>query len=189
MMECLSVQTREYVNLAQVCDKIGYDWLVEGIISSMWLEVVRPMLKEAGLRLSPQRWGREFVAKLLNITHKQWIFRNSKKHYLGEGGLTAAESQSIFDRVEELMHTDPDELLPKHKHLMNEDFRALGEGAARHRQYWIANMETAIAAARHVQRGSVVTGSMPRLMRHKRKDHCTRRQSGSVIYRRQRRRP
>ena len=189
MMECLSVQTSEYVNLAQVCDRIGYDGLVEGRIASKWLEIVRPMLKEAGLRLSPQRWGREFVAKLLNITHKQWIFRNSKKHFRGEGGLTAAESQSMFDRIEELMHTDPDKLLPKHKHLMNEDFRALGEGAARHRQYWIANMETAIAAARHVQRGSVVNGSMPRLMRHKRRDHCTRRQSGSVIYRRQRRRP
>ena len=129
------------------------------------------------------------MTKLLNITHKQSIFRNSKKHFRGEGGLTAAESQSIFDQVKELMHTDPDKLLPKHKHLMSEDFRALGEGAARHRQYWIANMETAIAAARHVQRGSVVNGSMPQFMRHKQSDHCTRRRSGSVIYRRQRRRP
>ena len=109
--------------------------------------------------------------------------------FCGEGGLTAAESQSMIDRVEELMHTDPHELLLKHKHLMSEDFRALGEGAARHRQYWIANMETAIPAAHHVQRWSVVNGSMPQFMRHKRRDHCMRRQSGSVIYRRQRSRP
>ena len=106
IMECLSVQTPKYVNLAGVCDRIGYGGLVEGIIASMWLEVVRSILKEAGLRLSPQQWGRDFVAKLINITHKQWIFWNSKKHFRGEGGLTAAESQSIIDRVEELMHTD-----------------------------------------------------------------------------------
>ena len=54
MMECPSVQTREYVNLARVCDRIGYVGLVEGRIASKWLEIVRPMLKEAGLRLSPQ---------------------------------------------------------------------------------------------------------------------------------------
>ena len=112
MMECLSVQTRKYVNLTRVCDRIGYGGLVEGRIASIWRKVVRPMLKEAGLRLSPQRWGREFVAKLINITHKQWIYRNSKKPFRGEGGLTAAESQSIFNRVVELMHTDPGELLP-----------------------------------------------------------------------------
>ena len=82
MMECLSVQTSEYVNLAQVCDRIGYDGLVEGRIASKWLEVVRPMLKEAGLRLSPQQWGREFVAKLLNITYKQWIFRTQRNTFV-----------------------------------------------------------------------------------------------------------
>ena len=35
MMECLSIQTREYVNLTRVCDRIGYDGLVEGRIASM----------------------------------------------------------------------------------------------------------------------------------------------------------
>ena len=74
MVECLSIQTPEYVNLAGVCDRIGYSRLVEGRIASMSLKGIRPMLKEVGLRLSPQRWGRDFVAKLLNITHKQWVF-------------------------------------------------------------------------------------------------------------------
>ena len=114
MMECLSIQIPLYVNLAGVCDRIGCDGLTEGRIASMWLEGVRPMLEEAGLRRSSQQWGREFVAKPINITHKQWIFWDSKKHFRGEGGLTEAESQSIIDRMEELMHTDPDELLPKH---------------------------------------------------------------------------
>ena len=72
---------------------------------------------------------------------------------------------------------------------MNKDLGALGEGAPRHRQYWITNMETAIVAAHHVQRGSVVNGSMSDFMHHKQRDHHTRRSSGSVIYRRQRRRP
>ena len=35
MVECLSIQTPEYVNLAGVCDRIGYNGLVEGRTASM----------------------------------------------------------------------------------------------------------------------------------------------------------
>ena len=70
----------------------------------------------------------------MNILELKGFFR-------GEGGLTAAENRSIFDRIEELVQTDPDELLPNHKHLLGMDFKDLDKGVAAHRQYWIANIE------------------------------------------------
>ena len=74
-------------------------------------------------------------------------------------------------------------MLLKHTYLMSEDFGALGEDAAAHRQYWITNMENTIPAERHMQRGSVVDVSMPRFMHHKWRDQHTRRSLGLGTYR------
>ena len=51
------------------------------------------------------------------------------------------------------MYTKPDELLPKHQHLLREEFEALAEGSAQDRQYWIVSMEYAMKAHEAVQEG------------------------------------
>ena len=47
--------------------------------------------------------------------------------------MTQVELNQIFDEVEDLMYTKPDNLLPKHRHLLQEDFEALVEGSAQER--------------------------------------------------------
>ena len=47
-------------------------------------------------------------------------------------------NQSIFDRTEDLMHIDPDKILPKHTYLVGLDFQYIGKGDTVHIQYWIA---------------------------------------------------
>ena len=49
------------------------------------------------------------------------------------------------------MYTKPDELLPKHRHLLREDFEALAERSAQDRQYWIFSMESVIKTQEAVQ--------------------------------------
>ena len=119
---------------------------------------MKPVLLETPwLYLSPEKWGHQFIEYLLQITHKQWNFRkNSGVHYRGLDGLTEAEHDKIFDRVEELMFTDPDYLLPKHRHLLEQDFKALSNRSAIDHQYWIVSMESAILASRCVSEGRAV---------------------------------
>ena len=61
--------------------------------------------------------------------------------------MAQVELDQIFDEVEDLMYTEPDELLPKHRHLLQEDFEALTKGLAQDRQY------SAIKAHGAVQEG------------------------------------
>jgi hypothetical protein len=50
--------------------------------------------------------------------------------------------------MERLMEVDPHTLLPKYRHLYeDEDFAELGRGSATNRIYWIASAKTAIAAS------------------------------------------
>ena len=53
----------------------------------------------------------------------------------------AKEHNEMFDRPEELMYTNLDELLPKHGHLLMVDSTELGEGPLAEKQIWILKME------------------------------------------------
>ncbi len=173
MTDCLHLDHEEYQQLADETDKLRWDSFIEGRLSSKWITVVTPQLKTSSLYLKPSRWGQQFIEQLLSITHKQWLFRNSKVHFRKEDGLTEGEHHDIFQRMEDLMFTDPADLLPAHKHLLDVDFEALGEGPAASRQYWIADINSAISASKRVQQGWVVPGSMPRFNNTRRRSRRT----------------
>ena len=64
-----------------------------------------------------------------------------------KGGLTLKEHGEIFERMDELLYTDPDELLPQHQHLLLVlDKTKLTRGSLSDRQTWITRMEAAMSA-------------------------------------------
>ena len=67
------------------------------------------------------------------------------------------------------MYTDPQELLPKHKYLLEEDFASLGEGSSLAREYWVVSMEAALAAATHVTNCTAHAAGLARLQKARRK--------------------
>ena len=50
-------------------------------------------------------------------------------------------------KIEKLIWTDPDDLLPGDKELLDEDFHLLGKASALDQQLWVAEMEASMAAA------------------------------------------
>jgi hypothetical protein len=52
-----------------------------------------------------------------------------------------------MDEVAQLILVEPRSLLPQHRHLLETDFEKLGSGDTLERQYWLANMTSAIQAA------------------------------------------
>ena len=67
--------------------------------------------------------------------------------------MTQEQHLQIFDKVEDLMAVDPMSLLPKHRHVLEGEFGTLGEDSSAARQTWIASMESALSAAKHVYAG------------------------------------
>ena len=81
---------------------------------------------------------------VLNIPHRQWLYRNSRIHIRHIEGLSLAEHDDIIQKVRTLIGTDPMDLLPQHRRLLEIDYEALGAGSSIDRQYWIAQMDLAI---------------------------------------------
>ena len=115
----------------------------EGRVSSQWVKYASDRLGENGNPMSPEGWTRKLMDKLLKTTHQQWIYRNHKVHFRGKGGLTLQQHDESYDRLGELMYTDPDELLPQHQHLLLVDKDKVCRGTLSEQRTWIVKMKAA----------------------------------------------
>jgi hypothetical protein len=144
---------RAFKLVAEASNRLGWDSFLKGPISTNWQALVSPLLQKTDSYLLFPTWGPQFVTRLHNIVHKQWMYRNTYIHYRGKDGLSIPEHQKIMNRVEEHAYMDPDTLLPRHRHLLGEDFDVLGSGQTLDRLLWLASMESATAVRTLAQMG------------------------------------
>ncbi len=133
-------------------DKLGWDNFMEGRICTQFFQLQAQTLTQNSSKWTIRAWSSQFIKRVLNITHRQWLYRNARIHIKLVDGLTEPEHQQIIHLVHNLLNTDPNDLLPQHRHLLQKDFQQLGEGSALDRQYWIADMQSALQTANIVLR-------------------------------------
>jgi hypothetical protein len=134
---------------AMEMDTLGRDNFMEGRIGSTLFNMQKSTLKRAGLRRHIKSWSTEFIHLVLGITHKQWIFRNTRTHIRLLEGKTESEHNTIMEKVGQLLFTDRSHLLPEHSYLLDLDFTELGAGSTTNRQYWLATLDSALKAYQH----------------------------------------
>ncbi len=88
------------------------------------------------------------------MTHTQWAYRNAGVHLEAKEGLTAAAHETILETMEGFLHTDPEQLIEKHRHLLFSEFAALASGPTKDKLEWITEIDSALGAASHVAWGS-----------------------------------
>ena len=81
-------KTSEYQLVAKFHDRLGWDNFVEGRLCSIWLQHREADIARHRLRSTAESWARGLIHRLLELTHRQWIYRNTEVHFVTEGGLT-----------------------------------------------------------------------------------------------------
>jgi hypothetical protein len=146
-MQDLIHYTSRYHPVAVLHDQLGWRSFLEGRISTLLVQEMHNHLAGTSSLISAVDWAKGLVNHLIRITHRQWKYRNSVTHFTIEGRTPAQHHQIIAD-LEGLMTVDPSTLLPKYRHLYeDEDFEALGRGSSTNKLYWIAAARSAIAAS------------------------------------------
>jgi hypothetical protein len=112
MASCLHSNNANLALVAETSNHLGWDSLVEGRISTHWLPLVALFLRRQSQYLLPPAWGRQFITKLHNVLHKQWVYRNAYIHYKGKEGWTMPQIQDIFDKIIGNALLDPESHLP-----------------------------------------------------------------------------
>jgi hypothetical protein len=94
------------------------------------------------------------MQRLMQMTHTQWANRNATVHLEVKEGRTAAAHETVLETMEGFLHTDPEQLLEEHCHLLFSDFASLASCPIKDKLEWISEIDSALGAASHVARGS-----------------------------------
>jgi hypothetical protein len=147
LMTNIIPHNHKYHALAIAHDRLGWRSFLEGRISTILVQEMHYHLASTPSLIGAADWAKGLVNHLIRITHRQWKYRNDVNNYTVEGR-TPAQHKEILAEMERLMSVDPRTLLPKYRHLYeDEDFEELGSGSATNRVYWIASAKSAIAAS------------------------------------------
>ena len=104
---------------------------------------------------APQVMGAAAHCNATQCDTQAVIYHNSMIHYRSIDSLTIPEHHEILNQMEGYSLVDPNTLLPRHRPLLEADFKALGGGPTAHRLLWIANMNTAMSAAQLARAGAL----------------------------------
>ena len=91
---------------------------------------------------------KDFVSKILHISHLQWIFRNFLLHARSTGYLKEAERRTILKEVAALAETELGDVPDKSRYLLEIDFTALAHSTVERQSYWMMAIKAAKVAGR-----------------------------------------
>jgi hypothetical protein len=86
--------------LAQSQDMIGYRNFMEGYISTHFYEIQNFHLTMSSSFLNGADWAKQFMSKILHVTHSQWILHNISLHNKINGYLHKKKSEEIALELE-----------------------------------------------------------------------------------------
>ena len=152
-MVSIASQLPQYATAARDIDTLGWECFLEGRIPTSLVTLQRAFLRRSESFWKTRTWSSHCVQYLLNITHRQWLYRNARIHIRKIDGMTKDEHMVIIDLVKDMMLVDPADLLPCHRSLLQVDFQRLGEGSGIDCKLWLTKMHSAIAASNAQTRG------------------------------------
>ena len=135
--------------LVQSQDKIGYRNFMEGHISTHFYEIQNFHLSMSSSFLNGADWVKQFISKILHITHSQWIFRNFSLHDKRNGYLHKKKVEEIALELESLAGLAPGDVPANSQFLLGINFSDLIKSSLESQKYWILAINAALTAQRH----------------------------------------
>jgi hypothetical protein len=155
-MVSITARLPQYSGFARDIDALGWECFLEGRIPTSLITLQRTFLRRSESFWKIRTWSSHCVQYFLNITHRQWLYRNARIHFRKIDGMTKDEHMTIIDLVKDMMLVDPANLLPRHRSLLQVDFQRLSEGNGIDRKLWLTKMHSAIAASNAQPHGVIL---------------------------------
>ena len=183
-----TTRNRLLLKLADQQDVIGWDHMMEGKVATLFRQFQHLHLVTSPSMLNADDWIRQYITKLLHITHGQWIYRNVSRHHHKHGLLQDLERQSLLREIDKFLSLSADDVPEESRFLLEIDFRSIRTAATEKQSYWVHAMRAAVKAGRRVAQrncsGSAAAPTVPtattRNIDHIEQDLCTPVNSGGL---------
>ncbi len=132
--------------LAKSQDIIGYHNFMKGYISTHFYEIQSFHLAMSSSYLNGTDWAKQFISKLLHVTHSEWIFCDISLHDKINGYLHKKKSEEILLELESLAGTAPEDVPLESQFLLEINFSELSKFHTKSQKYWILAVNAALTA-------------------------------------------
>ena len=94
--------------------------------------------------LNSADWTKQFISKILQLIHSQWIYHNISLHNKRHGYLWNKQSESLLQTIAELSNLSPEELPNNSRFLLEFNFTELTKAYLETQQYWTLTVNKAL---------------------------------------------
>jgi hypothetical protein len=141
--------------LAESQDRIGWRNFTEGHISTHSYEIQTFPLAMSSRFLNGTDWTKQFITKILQITHSQWIYRNILLHDKRQGYHHHKRAEELTKEMESLADLAPEDVPEASRFLLEINFTELLELHIETQKYWVLAVDAALPAQnRELARGA-----------------------------------
>ena len=89
---------------------------------------------------------KQFILRVIQLTHNQWIYCNFVLHNMKQGFLCLKARDQLLVEIEMLMDIDPEQIPPESCFLLEFDYDNLCRSGFESQQYWVVAAKAAITA-------------------------------------------
>ncbi len=137
----------QYRRMAESVDCIGWRRFMEDMVSKKLVELQKYALVEAESRLTVDKWEKELVIRLIEITHGQWLYRNVMVHDKTAGDLASQHKEDICRALEEQLALGEEGLEEDDKFLLEINLDELNDTTGEDQEYWLLALQAAREAS------------------------------------------
>ena len=94
------------------------------------------------------RWARGLVVKLLELTHRQWLYRNVVVHDAKMGTLRTAQKENIQREIDKQLDLGSEGLLEEDQYLTEINLGDIEQDFGDKHEYWLLAITAAREAAK-----------------------------------------
>jgi hypothetical protein len=136
----------QFKALAASQDLIGWRDFMEGHISTHFYVIQSFHLAMSSSHLNGKDWTKQFISRILQLTHSQWIFQNISLHDKTHGFLRNKKADEILQLINEFSEVTPEEIPEDSRFLLKINFSELTKSHLENQTYWTLAMDAAIKA-------------------------------------------
>jgi hypothetical protein len=132
--------------IAESQDQIGWKNFTKGHISTQFYEIQAFHLAMSSSFHNGLDWTKQFITKILQIMHSQWINQNILLHDKRQGYLCNKRSEKLMKDMESLADLAPEEVLETSRFLLEINFTELSKYHIETQKYWTLAVNAALVA-------------------------------------------
>ncbi len=124
---------------------------MEGYISSHFYNIQRFHLAMPSNYLNGADWTKQFISKILQLTHSQWIYHNISLNNKCHGYLQNKQLERLLQTIAELSNLSPEEVPNNSRFVLGFKFTELTKAHLEMQRYWTLAVNVALTTRQDKQ--------------------------------------